>query len=99
MNLFYSQVYAIVERVPRGKVISYGQIALLLGRPRSARVVGWAMRCCPEHLPWQRVVKVDGTVAGGMHADIRKGLLEAEGVIFLPDGRVDMELYGVKELG
>ena len=95
MNPFYKQVYETVEQIPYGKVISYGHIARLLGRPRAARVVGWAMRHCPEHLPWQRVVKADGTVADGMHADIRKGMLESEGVMFLPDGRVDMELCGV----
>jgi len=98
VNLFYKQVYAIVERIPRGKVVSYGQIARSLGRPRAARVVGWAMRCCPDHLPWQRVVMADGSITGGMYADIRKGLLEAEGVILLPDGRVDMKSYGVVSL-
>ena len=97
-NSFFKQVYSIVEKVPHGKVISYGQIAGMLGNPRHARQVGWAMRHCPEHLPWQRVVKADGTVAGGLFADIRKAMLEAEGVTFLPDGRIDMKLYSVKNL-
>ena len=91
MNPFFEQVYAVVAQIPYGKVVSYGQIALILGRPRAARQVGWAMRCCPDHLPWQRVVLADGTVAGGMHANLRKKLLESEGVAFLPDGRVDMQ--------
>lgn len=90
MNPFFEQVYAVVEQIPYGKVISYGQIARLLGRPRAAREVGWAMRCCPERLPWQRVVMADGSVAGGMFSDTRKAALESEGVPFLPDGRVDM---------
>ena len=90
MNPFYEQVYDIVKKIPCGKVISYGQIARILGRPRAAREVGRAMRICPEHIPWQRVVMADGTVTGGMFADMRKGMLEDEGVIFLPDGRVDM---------
>ena len=98
MNPFYEQIYATVAKVPCGKVISYGQIARILGRPRSAREVGRAMRICPEHIPWQRVVMADGTVTGGMFADIRKGMLEDEGVIFLPDGRVDMGACCVKEL-
>ena len=98
MNQFYEQVYALVERIPYGKVVSYGQIAFLLGKPRAAREVGRAMYHCPDHLPWQRVVKADGTVAGGMHAEIRKGLLESEGVAFLPDGRVDMESCCAREL-
>ena len=96
-NQFYEQVYDIVKQVPYGKVISYGQIARVLGRPRAAREVGRAMRICPaDDIPWQRVVMADGTVAGGIHADIRKAMLESEGVIFLPDGRVDMELCLVK---
>jgi len=91
MNPFYAQVYAIVEKIPYGMVVSYGQIALMCGRPRSAREVGRAMYRCPEHLPWQRVVMSDGRVAGGMYAEIRKALLESENITFLPDGRVDME--------
>ncbi len=90
MNSFFQQVYALVETIPYGKVVSYGQIAWKLGMPRGARQVGWAMRRCPENLPWQRVVKADGTIAGGMHAEIRRALLQQEGVPFLPDGRVNM---------
>lgn len=92
MNPFFEQVYTVVGQIPCGKVISYGQIARMLGRPHAAREVGWAMRCCPEHLPWQRVVMTDGSIAGGMHADLRRALLEAEDVVFLEDGRVDMTL-------
>jgi len=92
MNPFFEQVYEVVGQIPYGKVISYGQIARILGRPRAAREVGWAMRCCPDGLPWQRVVKADGTVAGGDFSEMRKALLEAEGVVFTPDGRVDMNL-------
>ncbi|MDR0288130.1 MAG: methylated-DNA--[protein]-cysteine S-methyltransferase [Clostridiales bacterium] len=91
MDSFYKQVYTIVGQIPHGKVLSYGQIARILGRPRAAREVGWAMRHCPEHLPWQRVVMSDGSVTGGIYADVRIELLKAEGVTFLPDGRVDME--------
>jgi len=96
MNPFFEQVYSIVESIPQGKVVSYGQIAKMLGRPRGARVVGWAMRCCPSHLPWQRVVMADGSVSGGCYADIRKELLATEGVTFLPDGRVDMKACAIK---
>lgn len=91
MTPFNEQVYAIVEKIPFGRVVSYGQIAWMLGRPRGARLVGWAMRNCPEGLPWQRVVKADGTIADGGHPEIRRALLEAEGVPFLPDGRVDIK--------
>lgn len=90
MDSFFQQVYRIVAQIPYGKVASYGQIAWLLGNPRLARQVGWAMRQCSNELPWQRVVKADGAIAGGAHAQIRRGLLEAEGIAFLPDGRVNM---------
>ena len=90
---FFSQVYDVVAEIPYGKVVSYGQIARMLGRPRAAREVGWAMSNCPEELPWQRVVKADGSITGGVHAQIRKALLVEEGVGLLPDGRVDMEIY------
>lgn len=89
---FFEKVYAVVARIPRGQVVSYGQIAWMLGEPRAARQVGWAMRRCPDALPWQRVVKADGTIAGGSHAELRRALLEEESVPFLPDGRVDMAL-------
>lgn len=91
---FFSQVYEIVLQIPYGKVVSYGQIAWMLGVPRAARQVGWAMRCCPDGLPWQRVVKADGIIAGGLHPELRKALLEAEGVTFSADGRVDMKASG-----
>jgi len=91
MSTFFEQVYAIVEQIPYGKVASYGQIARMLGAPRGARMVGWAMRCCPEHLPWQRVVMTDGSITGGVYADVRRQFLESENVPLLPDGRVDME--------
>jgi len=94
MNQFFEQVYIIVGQIPYGKVASYSQIARMLGQPKAARQVGWAMRCCPEELPWQRVVMADGGVSGGTHAEIRKALLEDEGVGFLPDGRVDMDSCG-----
>lgn len=87
---FFSGVYGLVAQIPRGRVVSYGQIARELGMPRGARQVGWAMRRCPEALQWQRVVKDNGEIAGGGHADFRRMLLEEECVEFLPDGRVDM---------
>lgn len=88
---YFQKVYEIVAQIPAGEVASYGQIARFIGMPRTARQVGWAMRRAPDNLPWQRVVKADGTVTGaGIYAEIRRSLLESEGVQFLPDGRVDM---------
>jgi len=94
MTSFAEQVYDIVAQIPSGKVVSYGQIAAMLGQPRGARQVGWAMRHCPENLPWQRVVMADGSIAGGGYAALRRAVLEKEGVAFLPNGRVDMSAHG-----
>ena len=88
---FFQSVYEIVKRIPCGSVVSYGDIARAIGYPRKARFVGFAMRACPEELPWHRVVMADGSIAGGDFAPIRRMLLEREGVPFLRDGRVDME--------
>ncbi len=92
-DAFFTRVYGIVAQIPCGSVLSYGDIAAMLGAPRAARQVGWAMRCCPDELPWQRVVRQDGTIAGGGYAETRRALLKAEGVTFLPDGRVDMRRH------
>ena len=90
MNAFYQQVYDIVSQIPRGKVVSYGQIARVLCRPRAAREVGRAMRFCPPELPWQRVVKQDGSIAAGGDPELRRQMLEDRGRDpSLPDGRVD----------
>ena len=61
---FFASVYALVAQIPPGFVASYGQLARMLGAPRAARQVGWAMRRCPDELPWQRVIREDGTIAG-----------------------------------
>ncbi|MCL2357675.1 MAG: MGMT family protein [Defluviitaleaceae bacterium] len=95
MMNFSQAVYEIVKDIPRGRVISYGEIARMLGNPRGARMVGWAMSRCPEGLPWHRVVMADGKISGGDFADLRRAMLEDEDVIFLPDGRVDMKRCGV----
>ena len=78
-NGFFQQVYDIVAQIPKGQALSYGQIAQMLGRPRAARMVGWAMRRCPEELPWHRVVKADGSIAGGGQSELRRALLEGDG--------------------
>jgi methylated-DNA-protein-cysteine methyltransferase-like protein len=85
-------VYALVGQVPKGRVITYGAIAQLLGDPRKAREVGWAMAVAPQDVPAQRVVNARGEVSGGS-ATIRRERLEADGVVFLPDGRVDLDRY------
>ena len=80
-------------QIPAGRVATYGQIAFLAGRPRASRIVGGAMARAPEGLPCHRVIYGDGRLSppdvfGG--PGIQRMLLEAEGVLFLPDGRVDL---------
>jgi methylated-DNA-protein-cysteine methyltransferase related protein len=91
-------VYAIVAQVPPGRVITYGAIARLLGDPRKAREVGWALAATPDQeppLPAHRVINARGGLSGGAFGGraLRRALLEAEGVEFLGDGRVDLDRY------
>jgi methylated-DNA-protein-cysteine methyltransferase-like protein len=93
MNVF-EEVYRIVEQIPKGKVTTYGQIAMRLGDPHLARTVGYAMRACPEGLPWHRVVNSQGRVSiSGEGAELQMAMLEAEGVIFSGDGKINLKKY------
>ena len=62
---FKQRVYEAVRHIPRGKVMSYGQIAVLVGSPRAARIVGGVAHWGNPSLPWQRVVMKDGSLAPG----------------------------------
>jgi methylated-DNA-protein-cysteine methyltransferase related protein len=92
---FRVAVYALVRRVPRGQVVTYGQVAAMVRRPRSARAVGGAMRQCPDGVPWHRVVNAQGGISrrrqssGMLTQRIR---LEQEGVK-LRGGRVPLSRY------
>ena len=90
------RIYALARLIPHGKVASYGQLALLAGHPRAARVVGGAMRAChmPD-VPCHRVVRTDGSTAPGAFGvpGLQRRLLEDEGVAFTEDGRVDMRRF------
>ena len=85
-------VYALVRRIPAGRMVTYGQVAALLGRPRAARAVGGAMRRCPAGVPWHRVVNAQGRISRRARAAsmvTQRILLEREGVT-LRRGRVDL---------
>jgi methylated-DNA-protein-cysteine methyltransferase-like protein len=95
---FFRQVYEIVARIPEGKVVTYGQLAICLGSPRAARTVGWAMKSAPAdvNLPCHRVVNRLGNMSpdhvfGG--ADVQRSRLEREGVTFDTEGRVDLDKH------
>ena len=94
MSTLPERVYQLVAQIPKRKVATYGQLALLAGSPRASRIVGAAMYRAPAGLPCHRVLYRDGTLCcdeafGGK--EIQRQLLEAEGVDFLPDGRVDLK--------
>ena len=98
MGTFNESVYEVVREIPCGRVATYGQVARLVGRPRSARFVGFALHANPEPgiIPCHRVVFKDGSLASAFAfggEGVQRSLLEAEGVGFLPDGRVDMERF------
>lgn len=94
MTVFSEAVYALVRRVPPGRVITYGAVAAWLGDPRKAREVGWAMNVCPDDVPAHRVINRRGAVSGPPgSAARRRWRLEQEGVRFGPEGRCDLARY------
>src|SRR5262245_27687083 len=95
---FYACVHALVRQVPPGKVVTYGQVAALLGQPRAARAVGYALRFLPEGMdvPWHRVINHRGQISLRTPPEsplLQRLLLEEEGVVFDAEGRVDLALY------
>jgi methylated-DNA-protein-cysteine methyltransferase-like protein len=93
----FAAIYALVRRIPRGRVMTYGQVATLLGQRLSPRAVGWAMHGCPAGVPWQRVVNASGGCSTERMPDVPPGLqralLEAEGVLFGPNGTLELARY------
>jgi methylated-DNA-protein-cysteine methyltransferase related protein len=93
---FFARVYALVRKIPRGRVVTYGQVARALGAPSAARTVGWAMRVCPGRVPWHRVINARGEISlrptTGYHE--QRARLKAEGVRFDRAGRIDLNKYG-----
>jgi methylated-DNA-protein-cysteine methyltransferase related protein len=92
----YARIYAVIRRIPRGRVATYGQIAELAGLPSHARQVGYALHALPDGttVPWHRVLNAAGAlsaraVAGAELA--QRQLLEREGVPFNLRGRVPLE--------
>ena len=85
-------VYEIVSQIPRGKVLTYGAIALLAGYPNHSRLVGRIMRDAPDgQLPCHRVVSASGRLAP--HYPAQAELLAAEGVKLSPSGNVSLRTY------
>ena len=91
------EIHRLVRRIPRGRVMTYGQIAALLGGRLSPRAVGWALHRSPARVPWQRVVNARGACSTDRLPDIPEGLqramLEREGVAFGAEGTLDLARY------
>ena len=97
MEGFYERACAVAREIPKGKVATYGQLALLAGSPRASRAVGSAMAACRDpSVPCHRVVDRFGGTKAAFDAyapGTQRALLEEEGVGFCPDGRVDLERF------
>lgn len=92
---FHARVYEVVRGVPAGWVTTYGDVATVLGSPRVARHVGWALAALPDghDVPWHRVINAKGMIShrGDVHRGAeQRRLLEAEGITFDAAGRVDL---------
>jgi methylated-DNA-protein-cysteine methyltransferase-like protein len=95
---FFDKVYDIVADIPEGEILTYGQIAAMVGSPRASRIVGYAMNSAPlgRKLPCHRVVSKTGQLApddvfGGKEK--QREMLEREGINFLENGCIDMKSY------
>jgi methylated-DNA-protein-cysteine methyltransferase related protein len=97
MQPFTGEVVRVLKEIPKGYVVTYGQIARMAGSPRAARQVVRILHTMSEKhgLPWHRVVNVRGEIAisDEESKNLQRMLLESEGVAFLADGRVDLSVF------
>jgi methylated-DNA-protein-cysteine methyltransferase-like protein len=96
----FEKIYRIVLRIPKGRVMTYGQIARLLGGRYSPRLVGWAMHATPKdarNIPWHRVINSRGGISTGRvltyNPDLQKWMLEAEGISFDHRDKCDLSVH------
>lgn len=91
----FERVWNLVRRIPEGRVATYGQLSEMIERRLTPVGVGWALRAVPPGaLPWHRVVNGGGGVSTDPeHPGLQRQLLEAEGVVFERDGRIDLARF------
>lgn len=97
MQPFTAEVVRILKSIPEGRVVTYGQVARMAGSPRAARQVVRVLHTMSENygLPWHRVVNAKGEIAvpDDESRELQRMFLESENVVFLSDGRVDLEQF------
>src|SRR5262245_45022721 len=98
MGKLYERIYAVIRRIPRGRVATYGQIAALARIPLQARQVGYALHSLPSgsSVPWHRVINAQGRISTRAGSDgdlIQRALLERERVSFDKAGRVNLKEF------
>ncbi|HNY64841.1 MAG TPA: MGMT family protein [Deltaproteobacteria bacterium] len=96
-GITYKNIFDAVRAIPRGRVATYGQIAVMAGIPGHARQVGYALHTLIEgtDVPWHRIINARGRISlhpqfGGL---LQRKLLEAEGIEFGPDDAIPLEIY------
>ena len=93
---YRERVFEIVRRIPSGRVMTYGQLAEILGQGYTARTVGFVMHSADETVPWQRVINAQGACSTGrviVPPDLQQRMLASEGVEFNATGRCDLSRY------
>jgi methylated-DNA-protein-cysteine methyltransferase-like protein len=96
----FDRILDVIRAIPRGKVMTYGEVARVAGLPRGARVVGYALRAAGKRVPWQRVVGLRRrglahiTIKDPIGAAMQRRLLEKERVKFTRDDAIDLSRYG-----
>lgn len=93
---YQERVFQIVRRIPSGRVMTYGQLAEILGEGYTPRTVGFVMHAANDTVPWQRVINSQGACSTGrviLPPDLQQRMLEAEGVRFDARGRCDLSRY------
>ena len=93
---YRERVFEIVRRIPSARVMTYGQLAEILGAGYTARTVGFVMHSADPSVPWQRVINAQGACSTGrviVPPDLQQRMLESEGVVFDAKGRCDLSRY------
>ncbi len=93
---YRDRVYNMVRQIPMGRVMTYGQIAIILGEGYTARTVGYVMHGSPTDVPWQRVINSQGRCSTGrliLPVNLQQEMLEAEGVVFNDRGKCALAVF------